>query len=127
MQHPRRCENGKLFIYHLVYSGIGSNLHVVSSALGYALSQGRTLIVAGSFHFAEPSIHCKEPTLACYFLPITNCTLENISVSDQNAMRLVETWVPHAQGNMNMPEKEWPKQWQNKGTFLNPIFLYPIC
>lgn len=72
----------------LVHSGIGSSLHVITAAFAHAVSSGRVLIEEPGAYLTGTGYCGDNKTLgSCYFVPFTNCSLENagLSQADVNA------------------------------------------
>lgn len=66
-------------------SGIGSLLHAETAALGIAWEAGRVMWEAKGF-FMAPASQCGANTSldSCYFLPLSNCTLENAGLTQSD-------------------------------------------
>lgn len=67
-------------------SGIGSTLHIESGALAHAWEAGRILWENKGFPMA-PATYCGDSNTtldSCYFLPLSNCTLHNSELTQQD-------------------------------------------
>lgn len=66
-------------------SGIGSLLHMQTAALASVWESGRIMWEAKGF-FLAPASYCGNNTSldSCYFHPLSNCTLQNAGLSQQD-------------------------------------------
>lgn len=76
-QHPRDCSNSKfLVIEREWHSGLGSTIHIKAYSLLVAMSTGRVLIDSPDIQWSMTfAASCESQDWACYFAPLTNCTL----------------------------------------------------
>lgn len=76
-QFPSRCRRGLLMT--IPSNGIGSIIHVIGYFLSVAMSTGRVLLLEKRPMTAYEDEHfCPgENFMDCYFLPITNCTIDS--------------------------------------------------
>jgi hypothetical protein len=76
-QHPRDCSTSKfLVIEREWHSGLGSTIHIKAYSLLVALVSGRVLIESPDIQWTMTfAASCESQDWACYFAPLTNCTL----------------------------------------------------
>eukprot|EP01122_Echinamoeba_exundans_P015667 TRINITY_DN7551_c0_g1_i1.p1 TRINITY_DN7551_c0_g1~~TRINITY_DN7551_c0_g1_i1.p1 ORF type:complete len:437 (+),score=49.75 TRINITY_DN7551_c0_g1_i1:64-1374(+) len=84
-QYPRDCSNKKFLVYRLTKWGIGSDLHVMTWALGVAIETGRILIYdpdQSPWRWADRDF-CGSLLLPdCYLKQLSNCSLPKVAPSD---------------------------------------------
>lgn len=69
----------------LYRSGIGSVFHVQAAAMAAALETGRVFVEApGHFLTGTPYCGASSTLDSCYFMPLSNCTLEAAGVTEQD-------------------------------------------
>lgn len=90
-QFPASCAGQKYLKMNEWWSGIGSQIHVVGTALAAALNSGRILVYSDNLRSFAHGPHCGDATNAeCFFAPVTNCTpadgddVEKISNNHRN-------------------------------------------
>lgn len=74
-QNPRSCADVKYLLVPSHNHGHGSSLHALSHRFSGALVQNRILILMQDWIWADQNDTCTDHNLACYFAPISNCTL----------------------------------------------------
>jgi Alpha-(1,6)-fucosyltransferase N- and catalytic domains len=76
-QHPSDCSRAKfLIIEREWHSGLGSTIHIKAYSLLVALMSGRVLIDAPGIKWSMTfAASCESEDWACYFAPLTNCTV----------------------------------------------------
>lgn len=76
-QHPRDCSNSKfLIIEREWHAGLGSTIHIKAYSLLVALMSGRILVDSPDIQWTMTfAASCESQDWACYFAPLTNCTL----------------------------------------------------
>lgn len=76
-QHPSDCSRAKfLVIEREWHSGLGSTIHIKAYSLLVALMSGRVLIDDDNINWTMTfALSCETQDWACYFAPLTSCTL----------------------------------------------------
>lgn len=110
-QNPATCDGKKFLYFEPQNYGIGSMIHIAATALQHAICTGRILYLPKRSDILNMTLwkpqECKSSTLLCYFLPVTNCTLDESDAAewpicnastwmnaDVQAARVVRTQVP---------------------------------
>jgi hypothetical protein len=78
-QHPRDCSQSKFLIIESEWhAGFGSTIHIKAYSVLIALMSNRVLIDSPDIQWTMTfAATCESQDWACYFAPLTNCTLPN--------------------------------------------------
>lgn len=120
-QHPMTCSDKQFITVPPVAGGIGSNLHIIGSALGNAIENGQILIWGQYEYVWENGPYCKGTTSKeqrqyindqekrkrtqiprnirssnstgydCFFAPLTNCTITDLNENITHGKDLIIT------------------------------------
>ena len=83
IQFPDKCDltNNKFYIFNSPCheSGLFATLRCWVFYLSHALSEQRTFIMLNGYKMFEDEKICTDKKQECFFLPMTNCTINNIT------------------------------------------------
>lgn len=125
-QRPADCSAVRWVESHCQNSGIGSEIHVATAALAYAINNAAIMIWSRTawLQFAEPSC----ATFDCVFLPISNCTRESLLPENRIpiSLTLIGDQIPNVFANVSAEpftlKYWWRAQGANYLTRFRPSF-----
>jgi hypothetical protein len=114
-QNRADCANTLWVESHCQNSGIGSEIHVATAALAFAINHDAIMIWSDTAWLRQAVPSCA--TFDCVFLPISNCTRADLSPANQLPIRLetIGDQVPNVFANYStlpFPIKYW---WRAQG------------
>ena len=91
IQFPQQCDlsNNKFYIFNSPCheSGLFATLRCWVFYLSHALSEQRTFIMLNGYKMFDDKKICKNKIQECFFLPMTNCTIKNITKLIEHAKK----------------------------------------
>lgn len=114
-QNRADCANTLWVESHCQNSGIGSEIHVATAALAFAVNHDAIMIWSDTAWLRQAVPPCNS--FDCVFLPISNCTRADLAPHNQLPIRLetIGDQVPHVFANLStepFPLKYW---WRAQG------------
>jgi hypothetical protein len=115
-QRPADCSAVRWVESHCQNSGIGSEIHVATAALAYAINNAAIMIWSPTawLRLAEPPC----ATFDCVFLPISNCTRESLLPENRIpiSLTLIGDQIPKVFANVSAEPFTLKYWWRAQGT-----------
>jgi Alpha-(1,6)-fucosyltransferase N- and catalytic domains len=105
-QHPRDCSKARfLIIEREWHAGFGSTVHIKAYSLLIALMSNRILIDSPDIQWTMTfAASCESQDWACYFAPLTNCTLPEDWKSRSRPFKSIKVSLTNNNYDNNQPQ-----------------------